>query len=58
MKFVYLDKKDRVRAWFTPGRTLAAAALELVLLILPLWHESVSWKVPAGACQPRGASAR
>jgi len=42
MKFVYLDKKDRVRAWFTPGRTLAAAGLVLVLLILPLWHESVS----------------
>jgi putative peptide zinc metalloprotease protein len=42
MKFVYLDKKDRVRAWFTPRRTLAAAGLVLIALFLPLWHESVS----------------
>jgi len=44
MKFVYLDKKDRVRAWFTPNRTMAASAIALVLFLLPLWHESVSGK--------------
>jgi putative peptide zinc metalloprotease protein len=44
MKFVYLDKKDRVRAWFTPRRTVAVAAAVLVLLFLPLWHEAVSGK--------------
>jgi len=40
MKFVYLDKKDRVRAWFTPRRTMAVAAAVLVFLALPLWHET------------------
>jgi putative peptide zinc metalloprotease protein len=44
MKFVYLDKKDRVRAWFTPVPTIAALTLALVMLFLPLWHESVSGK--------------
>ena len=42
MKFIYLDKKDRVRAWFTPRRTAAVAGLGLVALFLPLWHDSVS----------------
>jgi putative peptide zinc metalloprotease protein len=42
MKFVYLDKKDRVLSWFTPSRTLAVAAALLAFLLLPLWHESVS----------------
>jgi putative peptide zinc metalloprotease protein len=42
MKFVYLDKKDRVVAWFTPARTLAVSAVLLIFLLLPLWHESVS----------------
>jgi putative peptide zinc metalloprotease protein len=42
MKFVYLDKKDRVRAWFTPSRTAVVAAIGLIALVLPLWHESVS----------------
>ncbi|HEX4488594.1 MAG TPA: biotin/lipoyl-binding protein, partial [Terriglobales bacterium] len=40
MKFVYLDKKDRVRVWFTWPRTLAIAAVSLLVLLLPLWHES------------------
>jgi multidrug efflux pump subunit AcrA (membrane-fusion protein) len=42
MKFVYLDKKDRVGAWFTRGRSLAIVAGLLALLILPLWHESTT----------------
>jgi putative peptide zinc metalloprotease protein len=41
MKFVYLDKKDRVVAWFTPGHSLAVAALLALLLLLPLKKESV-----------------
>src|ERR1700736_6323078 len=41
MKFVYLDKKDRVVAWFTPGHSLAVAALLALLLLLPLKQESV-----------------
>jgi len=42
MKLLYLDKKDRVVAWFTPARSLAAAAVILLFLALPLRRESVS----------------
>jgi putative peptide zinc metalloprotease protein len=42
MKLVYLDKKDRVRAWLTSHRAIALAASVLVLLLLPLWHQSTS----------------
>ncbi len=41
MKFVYLDKKDRIRAWFTLPRQIGAVAIVVVLLFLPLWHDSV-----------------
>ena len=44
MKFLYLDKKDRVRAWFTSRRTLAAVAIFVVILLLPVWRQSVSGK--------------
>jgi putative peptide zinc metalloprotease protein len=44
MKLVYLDKKDRILAWFTPRRAAGAAGVAAVLLVLPLWHESVSGK--------------
>jgi putative peptide zinc metalloprotease protein len=40
MKFVYLDKKDRVLTWFTPRRTMAVTAAVLVFMGLPLWHET------------------
>ena len=30
MKFVYLDKKDRIHAWFTPRRSLTTAGVALV----------------------------
>lgn len=42
MKLVYLDKRDRVRAWFTPKRKLAVAAVGVIFTLLPLWHESAS----------------
>jgi putative peptide zinc metalloprotease protein len=42
MKFVYLDKKDRVRAWFTPWRSLGVAAGIVALLLAPLRHDSVA----------------
>ena len=35
MKFVYLDKRDRVQAWLTPARKLALAAAEPDLLPAP-----------------------
>ena len=42
MKLVYLDKKDRVRAWLTSHRAIGIAASLLVMLLLPLWHQSTS----------------
>ena len=42
MKFVYLDKRDRIRAWFTPARKLAISAAAVVFALLPLWHESTT----------------
>jgi len=41
MKFVYLDKKDRVRAWFTPRTSLLTAAIASLALI-PAWHETTT----------------
>ena len=42
MKFVYLDKRDRIRAWFTPARKLAISAVAVVFSLLPLWHDSAT----------------
>jgi putative peptide zinc metalloprotease protein len=42
MKFVYLDKRDRIRAWFTPARKRAISAAAVVFALLPLWHESTT----------------
>jgi putative peptide zinc metalloprotease protein len=40
MKFVYLDKKDRVQRWFTVRRRVLAAVAVVIFLLLPIWHES------------------
>src|ERR1700719_934894 len=42
MKLVYLDKKDRVRAWLGSHRSILTAAALLVLLLLPIWHQSTA----------------
>jgi len=42
MRLVYLDKKDRVRAWLTSHRAIVLAVSVLVILLLPLWHQSTS----------------
>ena len=42
MKFFYLDKKERIIAWFTPRHSIAVAAALVILLALPLWHESAT----------------
>lgn len=42
MQTVYLDKRDRVRAWLTGPRLWGAAALLLLLFFLPLFHESIT----------------
>jgi len=44
MKFLYLDKKDRIRAWFTPRHTAMALAAAGILLAIPVWRESVAGK--------------
>ncbi len=41
MKLVYLDKKERVRAWFTPARLAVASVLALILLFTPFWPDFV-----------------
>jgi putative peptide zinc metalloprotease protein len=42
MKVVYMDKKDRLRKWFSPIRLLVTGALVLMLLVAPLRRVSVS----------------
>jgi|KBSMisStandDraft_5_1062788.scaffolds.fasta_scaffold01677_10 putative peptide zinc metalloprotease protein len=41
MKMLYLDKKQRVKAWLTPSRLLVATALGILLLFGPIWPDSV-----------------
>jgi putative peptide zinc metalloprotease protein len=41
MKFVYLDKKDRVSAWLASRHPLVIGAAAAVVLLLPVWHDSV-----------------
>jgi putative peptide zinc metalloprotease protein len=44
MKFLYLDKKDRILAWFTPKHTAMAAGTLVLLLAIPVWKESIVGK--------------
>ena len=41
MKTVYLDKKERVLAWFTPARSVLAGVVLLALLFAPVWPEFI-----------------
>lgn len=41
MKTVYLDKKERVLAWFTPARAALLGVVVVVLVFVPLWPEFV-----------------
>ena len=41
MKDVYLDKKDRLKAWLTPTRAAVVSAVILVILFAPLWPDFV-----------------
>jgi putative peptide zinc metalloprotease protein len=58
MKFVYLDKKDRVLAWFTTEHSLPLAALVVLFLALPLWHDSVSGRFMLEPLQTASIRAR
>lgn len=42
MQTVYLDKRDRVRAWLTGSRLWVGVAALLLLLFLPVFHETVT----------------
>jgi len=42
MKFVYLDKKDRIRVWLTSNWRPWAIAGIVGFLFLPLWRQSIS----------------
>ena len=44
MNFLYLDKRDRIVAWFTPKHTAIAVGLSALLLAVPVWKESVAGK--------------
>ena len=45
MRLLYLDKKDRVKAWFTPRHTAALVALSLLVLFAPVWRETVQGRM-------------
>jgi putative peptide zinc metalloprotease protein len=42
MKLVYLDKRDRVRAWILSRRPLLTVVAASVFCLLPLWRQSTS----------------
>ena len=42
IRTVALDKRDRVRSWFTPWRTAAVLGALLLTLFLPVWHQTVT----------------
>jgi putative peptide zinc metalloprotease protein len=42
MKYVYLDKKDRVRAWLRRPAAAVVGVVLLLVLFLPLWHETAA----------------
>ncbi len=44
MKFLYLDKKDRILAWFTPRHVAMTAGIVGLVLAIPVWKESVAGK--------------
>jgi multidrug efflux pump subunit AcrA (membrane-fusion protein) len=39
MKMIYLDKKERVRAWFTPLRAVGVGAAAALILFVPIWPD-------------------
>jgi putative peptide zinc metalloprotease protein len=45
MRLLYLDKKDRVKAWFTSRHTVAFACLSLLVLLAPVWRETVQGRM-------------
>ena len=44
MKFVYLDKKERIQAWLKSMNPVVAGGVAIVLLAIPFRHEAVTGK--------------
>jgi putative peptide zinc metalloprotease protein len=42
IRIVYLDKKERVRAWLTPPRIAVLTGVAVLLLLLPVWPDFVT----------------
>jgi putative peptide zinc metalloprotease protein len=42
MKIIYLDKKERIRGWFTPVRFAFVAAAVLFLIFAPIWPDTIA----------------
>jgi putative peptide zinc metalloprotease protein len=51
MKVLYLDKKERIRAWFTPVRFTACTAALVVVLFAPIWPDFVQGQFVLTAAQ-------
>jgi putative peptide zinc metalloprotease protein len=51
MKMLYLDKKERVREWFTPVRLAISGATILLFLFLPIWPDLVQGPFILSAAQ-------
>jgi len=41
MKMLYIDKKERLRAWFTPARIAISGVAALAILFLPVWPDFI-----------------
>jgi putative peptide zinc metalloprotease protein len=41
MKTIYVDKKERLRAWFTPMRAAATGTALWLILLVPIWPDFV-----------------
>jgi putative peptide zinc metalloprotease protein len=41
LKVIYLDKKEHLRVWLTPGRVAMASAVILAVLLAPVWPDSI-----------------
>jgi putative peptide zinc metalloprotease protein len=42
VRTVYLDKRDRVRAWLSLPRIVAGVAILLMLAFLPIWRDTIT----------------
>lgn len=51
MKFVYLDKKDRVHAWLGSREAWAIAVFAAIVLFIPIWRDSVKGRFALEAVQ-------